>query len=62
MIKNEIFRWAALALAILFLVVFWQESQNGRYVLVQGGEYNPPAVIDTRTGHVFIGAHMQIER
>ena len=44
-----LFRWAVLLLAALWLFVFWQNSQNGRYFFNQ----NMRIVIDTRTGQIW---------
>jgi hypothetical protein len=40
------FKWALLVLATLYLIVYWQGTQNGRY------RYERFLVIDTRSGDV----------
>ena len=46
--RVEVFKWAVLLLAVLYLAVFWQSTQNGRYVLHD----DRMIILDTRTGHV----------
>jgi hypothetical protein len=47
---NKVFKWLMLLFGFLFLVVFWSQSQNGRYVLQQSDQ--GVLLIDTRTGKV----------
>ena len=60
MIADEIFVfWKLLLLifAILFLIIFFNISQNGRYQIVSKG-----LVLDSRTGAVYIAADMLIKK
>jgi hypothetical protein len=52
---DRTFKWALIVVAGLFIAVFWQYSQNGRYTFVHGTEDSPAAVIGTRTGEVTFG-------
>ena len=47
---NKIFRWLLLLLGFLFFIAFWNQSQNGRYVLYNTADHL--LMIDTRTGEV----------
>jgi hypothetical protein len=47
---NKIFRWLLLLLGFFFSVAFWNQSQNGRYVLHNTADH--VLMIDTRTGEV----------
>jgi hypothetical protein len=45
---KRVFMFLAFLLACLYLMVFWQQSKNGRYVLHDDGQHL--LVFDTRTG------------
>ena len=47
---NRLFRWLVMLLGYLFLLAFWQFSQNGRYAVFSNDQ--GAVGIDTRTGEV----------
>jgi hypothetical protein len=44
------FKWALIVLACLYLYVFWERRDNGRYALTS---VNPTVVTDSRSGNIF---------
>lgn len=53
---RHIFQWSALAVAVLYLLVFHEFSQNGRYVLHVMDSTGIKLIINSRTGQVFVGS------
>ena len=50
---NEYFRLVILIILISYLLIYYQNAQNGRYVKLGEGGLNIYIIMDTRTGETY---------